>query len=101
LTVDCRFLSLSPSSSSSAISINLRRRSELVEDDVDPDAAWREQAADSFVSLSSFGVAIEKAVSNGDSWSQKELKCTETRATGTETGQLAETYIWPGAVISQ
>jgi hypothetical protein len=63
LTVDCRFRSLSPSSSSSAISINRRRRSELVEEDVDPEAACKEQAADSVVSLSSLGSAIEKEVS--------------------------------------
>jgi rRNA processing protein Krr1/Pno1 len=62
-TVDCRFLSLLSSSSSSAISINLRRRSELVEEEVDPEAACKEQAAESFVSLSSLGFDMEKAVS--------------------------------------
>lgn len=63
LTVDCRFLSLSPSSSSSAISINRLRRSELVEEEVDPEAACKEQAAESFVSLSSLELAMEKDVS--------------------------------------
>lgn len=51
------------SSSSSAISPSLRRRIELVEDEVDPEAAWREQAADNFVSLSSLAVVMENMVS--------------------------------------
>jgi len=63
LTVDCRFLSLSPSSSSSAISISLLRRKELVDEEVDPEAACKEQAAESFVSLSSLGFDISKVVS--------------------------------------
>jgi hypothetical protein len=63
LTVDCRFFSLCSSSSSSAISIKRLRRSELVEEDVEPEAVWREQAAESFVSLSSLEWEIEKAVS--------------------------------------
>jgi hypothetical protein len=63
LTTDCLFRSLSPSSSSSAISIKRLRRSELVEEDVEPDAACKEHAAESLVSLSSFGSVMEKAVS--------------------------------------
>lgn len=65
---DCRFFSLCSSSSSSAISMSLLRRSELVEEELDPveaDEAWSEQAAESFVSRSSVASAIEKAVSNG------------------------------------
>jgi hypothetical protein len=33
-----------------------------VDEDVDPEAAWREQAADSFVSLSSLAVEMENVV---------------------------------------
>ena len=62
LTTDC-LLALCSSSASSAISINLRRRKELVEDDVDPEAVCREHAADSLVSLSSFAIAIVNVVS--------------------------------------
>jgi len=74
LTIDCLFLSLSSSSSSSAISISRRRRNELVDEDVEPEAACKEQAADSFVSFSSFASLIEKAVSKGENRSQIELK---------------------------
>ena len=73
-TIDCLFLSLSSSSSSSAISTNRRRRNELVEEDVEPDAACKEQAAESLVSFSSFASLIEKAVSKGENRSQTELK---------------------------
>lgn len=51
------------SSSSSAISPSRRRRIELVEEDVDPVAACREHAADSFESLSSSEVVMEKVES--------------------------------------
>lgn len=61
MTVDC-LLRLS-SSSSSAISINLRLRRELVEEDVEPDAVCKEQAAESFVSRSSLAFAISNMVS--------------------------------------
>lgn len=55
---DCRFDDrCSSTSSSSAISINRRLR-ELVEDAVDPDAACKEQAADSLVSFNSAAVEI-------------------------------------------
>jgi hypothetical protein len=63
LTTDWRFLSRSSSSSSSAISIKRLRRSELVEEDVEPDEVCSEQAAESLVSLSSLESAIEKVVS--------------------------------------
>ena len=79
-TTDWRFLSRSSSSSSSVISINRLRRSELVEEDVEPDAAWSEQAADSLVSFSSFESAIEKVVSWGENRSQTSSKWTVTRA---------------------
>jgi hypothetical protein len=61
-TVDCLFARLS-SSASSAISISLRLRRELVEEEVDPDAVCNEQAADSVVSRSSLDEAIENSVS--------------------------------------
>jgi hypothetical protein len=60
-TVDCLFR-LS-SSSSSAISINLRRRKELVDELVDPEAVCREHAADSVVSRNSLAVLMAKSVS--------------------------------------
>lgn len=62
------------SSSSSAISPSLRRRIELVEEDVDPEAACREHAEASFESLSSAAVAMEKVVSWGENRSHTELK---------------------------
>lgn len=52
----------SSTSSSSAISTNRRRR-ELVEDAVDPDAACKEQAADNFVSFNSAAVEISYTAS--------------------------------------
>lgn len=61
-TVDFRFALIS-SSASSAISINLRLRKELVEDDVEPEAVCKEQAAESVVSRSSFDVVMGKTVS--------------------------------------
>jgi hypothetical protein len=80
LTTDWRFLSRSSSSSSSAISIRRLRRSELVEEDVEPEAAWSEQAAESLVSFSSFASEMEKVVSYGENRSQTALKWTVTRA---------------------
>ena len=62
-TVDCLFLSRSSSSSSSVISTNRLRRSELVDEDVEPDAACNEHAAESLVSLSSLASVISKMVS--------------------------------------
>jgi hypothetical protein len=82
LTIDWRFLSRSSSSSSSVISTKRLRRIELVEEDVEPEAAWSEQAADSLVSLSSFASAMEKVVSKGEKRSQTALKWTATRAAG-------------------
>ena len=82
LTTDWRFLSRSSSSSSSVISTKRLRRSKLVEEDVEPDAAWSEQAAESLVSLSSLASAMEKAVSKGEKRSQTALKWTVTRAAG-------------------
>lgn len=79
--VDFRLLALCSSSSSSAISINRLRLKELVEDEVDPDAACKEHAADSLVSLSSFAEAIEKSVLYGANRSHTALKWTVTRAT--------------------
>lgn len=60
-TVDCLFR-LS-SSSSSAISINRRRRKELVDELVEPEAVCKEQAAERVVSRSSLAVVIGKSVS--------------------------------------
>lgn len=76
ITVDCR----RSSSSSSAISISLRRRKELVDEVVEPDAVCKEQAAESALSLSSFATLIEKTVSCGENRSVTALKCTVTRA---------------------
>lgn len=76
ITVDCR----RSSSSSSAISISLRLRSELVDEEAEPDAVCNEHAADSALSLSSFAVPIEKTVSCGENRSVTALKCTVTRA---------------------
>ncbi|CCF44117.1 hypothetical protein CH063_13620 [Colletotrichum higginsianum] len=59
---DFRLLALCSSSSSSAISISRLLRKELVEDEVEPEAACREQAADNLVSLRSLAVAMEKSV---------------------------------------
>jgi len=72
-TVDCRFVLFS-SSSSSAISINRRLRRELVDEDVDPEAVCREQAAESSGSRSSFEVEMEKMVSWGAKRSVTALK---------------------------
>ena len=74
LRTDWRFLSRSSSSSSSAISIRRLRRNELVEEDVEPDAACKEQAAESLVSLSSLASEIEKVVSCGEKRSQTSSK---------------------------
>lgn len=76
ITVDC----LRSSSSSSAISINLRLLKELVDEEVEPDAVCKEQAADKALSLSPFAVSIEKEVSYGENRSVIALKCTVTRA---------------------
>jgi hypothetical protein len=72
-TVDWRFVLFS-SSSSSAISIKRRLRSELVDEEVDPEAVWREQAAESSGSRSSFGLEIGKMVSWGEKRSVTALK---------------------------
>jgi hypothetical protein len=85
ITVDCR----RSSSSSSAISISLRLRSELVDEEVEPEAVCSEHAADSALSLSSFAVPIEKTVSCGENRSVTALKCTVTRAID-RTCQLPE-----------
>lgn len=76
---DCRLGDRWSSSSSSAISPSRRLR-ELTDDAVDPDAACKEQAADSFVSLNSLAVEISKMVSYGENRSQTALKWTATRA---------------------
>ena len=53
-----------------------------MDEEVEPDAACREQAAESLVSRSSFASLIERAVSYGEKNSQIELKCTVERAGG-------------------
>lgn len=73
-TIDCLLLALCSSSSSSAISIKRLRRKELVDDEVEPDAACSEQAAESLVSLSSLELAMENMVSYGANFSLTELK---------------------------
>lgn len=78
-TVDCRF-TRSSSSLSSAISIKRLLRSELVDEDVDPDAVWSEHAAERVVSRRSFGAVIENTVSCGENLSVTALKWTVTRA---------------------
>ena len=78
-TVDC-LLILIPSSASSAISISLRRRRELVDEEVDPEAVCSEHAADSVLSFSSFDVVMGKTVSFGENRSVTALKCTVARA---------------------
>ena len=62
-TTDCLFLSRSSPSSSSAISFNLRRRNEPLDDEEDPETACSEQAAESFESLRSWAVEISKVAS--------------------------------------
>jgi len=61
-TIDCRF-TLWSSSASSAISIRRLRRSELVEEEVDPDAVCNEHAAERVISRSSLLVAMGNTVS--------------------------------------
>ena len=61
-TMDCLLVARCSSSSSSAISINLRLRRELVDDEVDPEAACNEQAAESLVSFSSLASAMSNVV---------------------------------------
>lgn len=78
-TVDC-LLDRRSSSASSAISINRRLRSELVEEEVEPDAVWSEHAADNVLSFNSLGVVIGKTVSFGENRSVTALKCTVARA---------------------
>jgi hypothetical protein len=77
-TIDCLF-TLCSSSSSSAISISRRRRSELVEDDNDPEAVCNEHAADSVESFNSFATFNSKTVSWGN-FSVMAVKCTLRRA---------------------
>jgi len=62
-TVDCLFAARLSSSSSSAISINRRLLKELVEEEIEPEAVCREQAADSVVSRRSLAVVIGNTVS--------------------------------------
>jgi hypothetical protein len=57
-----------------------RLRSELVEDDVEPEAVWREQAADSVESLSSLDEVMGNTVSWGENFSVTALKWTVARA---------------------
>lgn len=61
------------SSSSSAISTRRFLR-ELVEEEVEPDAVWREQAAESLVSVKALAESISKIVSYGENRSQTKLK---------------------------
>ena len=88
-----------------------------MDDDVDPDAAWSEHAAESLVSLRSLAAAIEKTVSYGAKRSQTELKCTVARAAQDEfhdmsvpigaqqssrvTKRRAPTLHQPGAVLGE
>lgn len=72
-TVDCR-LTLWSSSASSAISIKRLRRSELVEDEVEPEAVCNEHAAERVESLSSFEEAMGNMVSCGANLSLKAVK---------------------------
>lgn len=65
---------LRSSSSSSSISINLRLLSELVDEEVEPEAVCKEQAAAKALSLSPFAVSIEKDVSYGENRSVMALK---------------------------
>ncbi len=57
-----------------------RFRSELVEDDVEPEAVCSEQAADRVESLSSLDDVMGNIVSWGENFSVTALKCTVTRA---------------------
>jgi hypothetical protein len=74
--IDC----LLSSFSSSAISMRRRFRSELVEDDVEPDAVCSEHAADRVESLSSLDEVMGKVVSWGENFSVTALKWTVARA---------------------
>jgi hypothetical protein len=69
-TIDC----LLSSFSSSAISMRRRLRSELVEDDVEPEAVCNEQAADRVESLSSLDEVMGNTVSWGENFSVTALK---------------------------
>ena len=72
-TVDC-LLVLVSSSVSSAISMSLRLRRELVDEDVDPDAVCNEQAAERAESLSSRDKLIGNIVSYGENRSVIAVK---------------------------
>jgi len=82
-TVDCLLILIS-SSASSAISINLRLRRELVDEEVEPDAVCSEHAADSVLSFNSLDVDMGKTVSFGENRSVTALKCTVARALGNQ-----------------
>lgn len=72
-TVDCLLVLLS-SSSCSVISISRLRRTELAEEEVDPDAVCKEQAADSVVSKRSLDEVMGKTASCGENFSLTALK---------------------------
>jgi len=80
MTTDCLFARCS-SSSSSVISIKRRLRSELVDEEVEPEAVCKEQAAESFESLRSFAFVSSKMVSWGVNLSIIALNCTPNRTT--------------------
>lgn len=69
------------SSASSVISINRRRRSELVEDVIDPEAVWRRQADDRALSFKSAACANGRTVSCGLNLSRTDWNWTLLRAT--------------------
>lgn len=66
-SVDSTFVPFS--SASSVISLKRRRRRELVEEVIDPDAVWRRQADDSALSLRSEAWVMAKMVSFGVNFS--------------------------------
>jgi hypothetical protein len=68
------------SSASSVISINRRRRSELEEDVIDPEAVWRRQADDRALSFKSEACANGSTVSCGLNLSMTDWNWTLLRA---------------------
>lgn len=68
------------SSASSVISTSLRRRRELDDEVMDPEAVCREQAEESALSVSSVETEREKTVSWGENLSRNDWNCTVIRA---------------------
>lgn len=70
--LDWKFLSVACSSASSVISISLRRRRELEEEVIEPEAACNKHAEDSALSVRSVDLDSEKTVSWGENLSRTD-----------------------------